>query len=313
MSGPLALPSGRNPFWAERLSPEIDQDNQDSEYTDLHTMALETQAFRSPPTVPFLTVGNPIWGRQFPITSDYRPIMASSDQTIVTLKQDTGPVSPSTQEETTSSASEPTSNSSSGPSFLSLPYELRLEIYNHLLLLPPTPPQTLHPQILRACRQIHAEALPLLYGRNTFEAHASLLVSFPRLRPWYSPVASASAAALITRVRVRVRLDAGAGFGQMRATRELSGRDEVVIDCWQAAYRSAGWQVLRLFEGVRGVRRARVTGSIGGFEEYARWLERSMMSDEGAEVAAYWGEEDELTGRFGKRELCWDGMEFVLR
>ncbi|KAF2195039.1 hypothetical protein K469DRAFT_698601 [Zopfia rhizophila CBS 207.26] len=73
--------------------------------------------------------------------------------------------------------------------FMDLPTELRLHIYEHLLLdpssyilpivnLPPTRPnksKSLCPAILRVSRTIHAEALPILYGSNAF-----ILRTFPR-------------------------------------------------------------------------------------------------------------------------------------
>ncbi|KAI0123018.1 hypothetical protein BJ170DRAFT_122428 [Xylariales sp. AK1849] len=191
------------------------------------------------------------------------------------------------------------------PTFLTLPLELRLEIYTQLLRLPsrgaakpgfhsghPTPgtgTSTIHPQILSACRQTHVEALPLLYRLNTYTAHPSLLASFPRLRPWYAPVSSASMASLIRRFRLRVRLDADPAFTAAAAQAAFSGMEEVEIEVWQAAYRGAGREVLGLFEGVRGVKRARVTGSTGGFGEYAAWLEGVMMTPEGEAVAEFRG------------------------
>ncbi|KAH6854337.1 hypothetical protein B0I37DRAFT_388407 [Chaetomium sp. MPI-CAGE-AT-0009] len=93
------------------------------------------------------------------------------------------------------------------PTFLTLPAELRLEIYTYLLVLPPPPPRetlqvtyrcsyaasplgssltktngkpTLYPQILRVNSQIYHEALPVLYSQNTFSAHP---VASPRTRP----------------------------------------------------------------------------------------------------------------------------------
>ncbi|KAK4122436.1 hypothetical protein N657DRAFT_657255 [Parathielavia appendiculata] len=83
--------------------------------------------------------------------------------------------------------------------FLTLPLELRLEIYTHLLVIPPPPPPEeqqpiyrcsypysppsspedhsqpdkplLHPEILAVNGQINVEATPLLYSRNTFSAN----------------------------------------------------------------------------------------------------------------------------------------------
>lgn len=63
--------------------------------------------------------------------------------------------------------------------FLRLPYELRLRIYEDLLVADSTihiadnrPRFTgrLEPQLLRTCRQIHDEGADILYGSNTFEA-----------------------------------------------------------------------------------------------------------------------------------------------
>ncbi|AEO56089.1 hypothetical protein MYCTH_2300594 [Thermothelomyces thermophilus ATCC 42464] len=101
------------------------------------------------------------------------------------------------------------------PTFLTLPLELRLEIYSHLLVLPPPPPReslrpiyrcsfaasralgsptgtnskpTLHPQILRVNKQTYHEALPILYGQNTFSAHPVQFTARPTLyHPYCSP------------------------------------------------------------------------------------------------------------------------------
>ncbi|KAL2179264.1 uncharacterized protein P884DRAFT_268417 [Thermothelomyces heterothallicus CBS 202.75] len=101
------------------------------------------------------------------------------------------------------------------PTFLTLPLEVRLEIYSHLLVLPPPPPRdslravyrcsfaasralgsptgtsskpTLHPQILRVNKQTYHEALPILYGQNTFSAHPVQFTARPTLyHPYCSP------------------------------------------------------------------------------------------------------------------------------
>ncbi|RYP90209.1 hypothetical protein DL770_003672 [Monosporascus sp. CRB-9-2] len=190
---------------------------------------------------------------------------------------------------------------------LTLPLELRLEIYGYLLTLPTTRQRRrqqadrtkdarLHPAILRACRQLHAEALAFLLETNEFEAHPTLLASFPRLFPFPagSPVRDAAQAARVRRLRVRVRLDVevpddGDGNGDEKV-RQLSGLRELVLDVWQADWRAAGPRNLRRFEAVRGVGRARVVGSIGGFEDYARWLEDTMMCPPGEDVGPFVGE-----------------------
>ncbi|KAI8952476.1 hypothetical protein F4801DRAFT_540969 [Xylaria longipes] len=214
------------------------------------------------------------------------------------------------------------------PTLLNLPPEIRLEIYAHLLTVPshsqrspPLSPSSaistpsssssssspspapfftrqvpfypLHPNILRACRQLHAECTPVLYSSNTFLAHTSLLTTFPSFfspshpRKAYAPIRSASLASLVTRYRLRLRLDAEPQFERDGVTAQFSGKSEVVIEVWQAEWRGAGPDALRLFEGVRGVRTARVTGCTSGFEAYAQWLERAMMAGMGDYVKPF--------------------------
>ncbi|KAL2140919.1 hypothetical protein VTI28DRAFT_3068 [Corynascus sepedonium] len=102
------------------------------------------------------------------------------------------------------------------PTFLTIPLEIRLEIYSHFLVLPePPPPEilqtthrcsfaastspgslttktnnrpTLYPQILRVNTQTYHEALPILYSQNIFSAHPVLLTAQPALYyPYCSP------------------------------------------------------------------------------------------------------------------------------
>ncbi|KAI0452239.1 hypothetical protein F5B21DRAFT_347797 [Xylaria acuta] len=221
------------------------------------------------------------------------------------------------------------------PTLLNLPLEIRLEIYAHLLTTPSYSPRSsppspssatstpwssssspspapffiqqqvplhppLHPNILRACRQLHAECTPVLYGSNTFLAHTSLLTTFPSFfspshpRKAYAPIRSASLASLVTRYRMRLRLDAEPQFGRDEVTAQFSGKSEVIVEVWQAEWRGAGPDALRLFEGVRGVRTARVTGSTSGFEAYAQWLERAMMAGIGDYVKPFAWEDGDV-------------------
>ncbi|KAK3309281.1 uncharacterized protein B0T15DRAFT_509660 [Chaetomium strumarium] len=71
--------------------------------------------------------------------------------------------------------------------FLSLPAELRIKVYRLVLCYPDAigewsktlgtawleNPSRLGSQLLRICKQIHADALPILYGENTFELEIS--------------------------------------------------------------------------------------------------------------------------------------------
>ncbi|TPX17008.1 uncharacterized protein E0L32_012342 [Thyridium curvatum] len=185
------------------------------------------------------------------------------------------------------------------PTFLTLPYEIRLQIYESLLLYPsssssspstssPPPPTSLFsPRILLACRQTHAEARPVLYARNTFLAHASLLTSFPSLTGAHRPLREPAVLPLIRRWRLRLRLDCDPPWTAAQLSAAFSGADLLVLEVWQAAFLAAGRGVLTLFEGVRGVRDPRVTGSLTGFEAYARWLEGVMRQGPGRDVGQF--------------------------
>ncbi|GJC88191.1 hypothetical protein ColLi_11029 [Colletotrichum liriopes] len=170
--------------------------------------------------------------------------------------------------------------------FLDLPLEIRLDIYAHLLLHPPIdklsptrPVARVHPAILSASRQTHAEGTPVLYSKNMFLAHTTLLASFPRLRPWYPPIRERSVLPHIRRFHIRVRLDCDPAFDASAAAAAFSGVDELVVEVWQAMFQGADHGTLRVFEGVRGVRDVKVYGSITGFEGYVRWLEGVMRCD----------------------------------
>ncbi|KAK1971285.1 hypothetical protein LY78DRAFT_651954 [Colletotrichum sublineola] len=170
--------------------------------------------------------------------------------------------------------------------FLDLPLEIRLDIYTHLLLHPPIDKLNtarsgirLHPAILSASRQTHAEGTAILYSKNMFLAHATLLASFPRLRPWYPPIRERSVLPHIRRFHIRVRLDCDPAFDARAAAAAFSGVEELVIEVWQAMFQGADHAALRVFEGVRGVRDVNVYGSITEFEWYVRWLEGVMRRD----------------------------------
>lgn len=64
------------------------------------------------------------------------------------------------------------------PRFVELPLELRLDVYEALLV----ESDTLHPAILRTSKQIHSEALPVLYRRNKFGARVKYCMVEPYWR-----------------------------------------------------------------------------------------------------------------------------------
>lgn len=81
----------------------------------------------------------------------------------------------------------------------------------------------------------------------------------------------------IKRWYVQVRLDADARWTKDDVTEAFSGAEELEVEVWQAMFASADLRVLRLFEGVRRVKKARVSGSVG--PAYRKWLESAMMSE----------------------------------
>ncbi|TVY33009.1 hypothetical protein LSUB1_G007574 [Lachnellula subtilissima] len=174
--------------------------------------------------------------------------------------------------------------------FLDLPGEIRNQIYCQLLLVPSLstarllgdPP--IYPAILSTCRKIHSETHPILYGSNTFLAHPNLLTGLPRLRLYYSTISSPILISRIRRFHIRVRLDNDPNFSAQKAQESFTGVEELTIEVFQAQYGSSDYKVLRLFEGVRGVERTRVYGSITGFPEYAEWLQNVMSTPVGKEV-----------------------------
>jgi hypothetical protein len=196
-----------------------------------------------------------------------------------------------TDDDANTSMSPITSSSSSSPkaSLLTIPLELRLEIYSHLLHLPAYykyeyRPSHVYPNILLANRQINWEATPLLYAENTFVAHPNFLASFPRLRSWYMPIREQSVVPLIRRFHVQVSLDCDIPYDQADVARAFSGIDELTIDLVQVMFMGSGYTNLRRFEAVRGVHRVTILGSTTGFEEYISWLRKTMMSDPGTKV-----------------------------
>lgn len=75
--------------------------------------------------------------------------------------------------------------------------------------------------------------------------------------------------------------------------------EELTIEVFQAQFGSSDYKVLRLFEGVRAVERARVYGSVTGFPRYVVWLQDAMTSAVGVEVERF---DKESAGAVSVRE-----------
>ncbi|KAK4504720.1 hypothetical protein PRZ48_002682 [Zasmidium cellare] len=195
---------------------------------------------------------------------------------------------------------------------MSLPAEIRIAIWELLLLRPVNIPKTLTQttttthdlptaSLLRVSKQLHAETLPILYGENTFLAHPTLLTTLPSFlltkptshRPQtLPPITTPRLLPHIRRFYIHVRLDTDPRFSKLQATESFTGVERLEVEVFQAMYGSCDFEVLRLFEGVRGVGRAVVWGSVGD-GRYAEWLAGSMMRGVGEEVEGF---EEEFVG-----------------
>ncbi len=67
--------------------------------------------------------------------------------------------------------------------------------------------------------------------------------------------------------------------------RAFSGVEELEVEVFQASYGTSDFSVLELFQGIRGVGRARVFGRVT--RGFATWLERCMESPVGDEVKGF--------------------------
>lgn len=147
--------------------------------------------------------------------------------------------------------------------------------------------------VLRTCKQINAEGTPILYGENYFSAHSSLLTALPSFLLYtvpdkvrLPPVVAPRAAQLIRKFFIHVRLDTDPRFSKHQVEESFNGVQELEIEVFQAMYGSSDFSVLRLFEGVRGVGKVVITGSLGD-GKFADWLARCMQQPLGTVAAPY--------------------------
>ncbi|KAI5238688.1 hypothetical protein E4T43_07289 [Aureobasidium subglaciale] len=184
--------------------------------------------------------------------------------------------------------------------FLALPAELRNIIYALILIAPShvvqsrriatrglcsdyvLPPLKLSPAILRTCRQIHDEAASILYGANQFASHPSLLTALPYLMSPRQPITEGPGRWKIKRWYIYLRLDVDPRFTAKQLEHAFSDVEELEIEYFQPAYGYGDDSTLKMFEGIRGVGTAKVVGGSGCDAEYARSLERMLMSPKDA-------------------------------
>lgn len=193
---------------------------------------------------------------------------------------------------------------------LTLPAELRNHIWQYLLVqcLQSSPlPAHLFPgapeaarrrtrfcaNVLQTCKAINAEGTPILYGENIFLAHPSLLTALPSFlllknpnRVKLPPVLTPRVSKYIRRYFIHVRLDIDPRFSKSQVEESFTGVEELEVEVFQAMYGSCDFSNLQFFEGVRGVGRAVVHGSVGD-GRYADWLARTMEQPQGSEATPF--------------------------
>lgn len=183
-------------------------------------------------------------------------------------------------------------------SFLDLPGEVRNKILR-LLLTHRTrivihhygnlkPPQNtalqLHPNILLTCQTNYCDGLTILYGENVFQVHPMLLTSlvfaidFDRpIRTHYIPH--------VCRFHIRVRLDSDPFYPTNAVKAAFNNAEVLEVEIFRSSFRAGDYRALDGFTLVRGVKEAKVFGSIE--RGFARWLEKSMMSAYGEDLLAW--------------------------
>ena len=82
-----------------------------------------------------------------------------------------------------------------------------------------------------------------------------------------------------------MRLECDAHFSAEEAETAFNGKDALTIQVYASQFRGSGGDVLRLFEGVRGVRTVDIYGVISNWPKYVKSLREAMMSPLGAVAA----------------------------
>lgn len=195
---------------------------------------------------------------------------------------------------------------------LDLPPEVRLQILGDMLchstpiyttsahiLTPPRPTSLgISPLILCTCKQLYEEGLPFLYSRNTFQAHPTLLKqSVFALEPSRRVIAL-RCLKLITRWHVRVRLDCDPFYSPADVVEAFSGCKMVEVEVFRSSWGAGGYSALYGFSKVRGVKSARIHGSIES--TIARDLKEMMESEKGG-MSAEWVENESWVVKYDRR------------
>ncbi|TID19112.1 hypothetical protein E2P81_ATG06091 [Venturia nashicola] len=103
----------------------------------------------------------------------------------------------------------------------------------------------------------------------------------------------------INRWYLNLRLDTDPRFTPAQITAAFTACEELEVEVWQAEYGTSNLNSLRMFEGIRQVKRAKIVGNVS--EEYKAWLENCMRAEEGAFVQDFKGSMGVAPWRGGNR------------
>lgn len=98
---------------------------------------------------------------------------------------------------------------------------------------------------------------------------------------------------------MNIRLDTDPRFRPAQVVAAFTGCEELEVEVWQAEYGTSNLDTLKMFEGVRGVKRVTIVGNVR--EEYRTWLENCMRAGEGTGVEEFEGSMGVELWRVGNR------------
>lgn len=89
----------------------------------------------------------------------------------------------------------------------------------------------------------------------------------------------------ITKWYLSLRLDVDPRFQAQDVEAAFNGVDSLEVEVWQAMFGTADTRTLKLFEGVRGIGRVVIQGSVSS--GYSKWLATCMASPPGSEITPF--------------------------
>ncbi len=107
---------------------------------------------------------------------------------------------------------------------------------------------------------------------------------------------------MIRRFHIRVRLDCDPFYEAEAVKKAFSGADSLEVEIFRSSWGMGGYDALEGYTNVRGVRKARVHGSVGA--GFAEWLEWVMQAPEGRIIGEF--EHYEHIEGVSKPKMLWN-------